>query len=441
MFHNISRIQSIDNNEIHDNNDIYRFLQNIFNIKNILIYIISFYISIISIKGKMNPFGLSILAASVCTQIPLLGVLVATSIGIICASSIGTFIKYVITIILFLTMNVIIKPKKTTKDRNELYKLTYRLIFINLIIQLFGTNTLGFGNRLLYSIVHSAFVYIGYKICISGIATIKNIGIKKAFSNLELISAGVLVSILLLMNNNVLLIALVFYISYKNGYICGGISGLAIGLVGLLLGKSNILFMINLCLTGTCCGLFNDFRKTIALGVIILANIIFSGILQGNIQYFINIPGAIILFVLHLFIEEKSIDDLDNIMSSPLLLEEKFETSLTEAKVDSTDKTSIVNDTIEEQEKDAENRDAFVKKFYQVFKTKNKNILYDKLNNDTDIVISIYEILKKNEAIEKDELIDILSKNDYYILSEDKSIKSSINEIIKIANKINKSDK
>ena len=451
MFHNISRIQNIDNDEMRDNNDIYRFLQNIFNIKNILIYIISFYISIISIKGKMNPFGLSILAASVCTQIPILGVLVATSIGIICASSIGTFIKYVITIILFLTMNVIIKPKKTTKDRNELYKLTYRLIFINLIIQLFGTNTLGFGNRLLYSIVHSAFVYIGYKICISGIATIKNIGIKKAFSNLELISAGVLVSILLLMNNNfmifninitnVLLIALVFYISYKNGYICGGISGLAIGLVGLLLGKSNILFMINLCLTGTCCGLFNDFRKTIALGVIILANIIFSGILQGNIQYFINIPGAIILFVLHLFIEEKSIDDLDNIMSSPLLLEEKFETSLTEAKVDNVDKTSIINDTIEEQEKDAENRDAFVKKFYQAFKAKNKNILYDKLNNDTDIVISIYEILKKNEAIEKDELIDILSKNDYYILSEDKSIKSSINEIIKIANKINKSDK
>ncbi len=164
MFHNISRIQSIDNNEIHDNNDIYRFLQNIFNIKNILIYIISFYISIISIKGKMNPFGLSILAASVCTQIPILGVLVATSIGIICASSIGTFIKYVITIILFLTMNVIIKPKKTTKDRNELYKLTYRLIFINLIIQLFGTNTLGFGNRLLYSIVHSAFVYIVYQV-------------------------------------------------------------------------------------------------------------------------------------------------------------------------------------------------------------------------------------------------------------------------------------
>ena len=34
MFNNISRIQNIDNDEMRDNNDIYRFLQNIFNIKN-----------------------------------------------------------------------------------------------------------------------------------------------------------------------------------------------------------------------------------------------------------------------------------------------------------------------------------------------------------------------------------------------------------------------
>ncbi len=451
MFHNISKLQNIDNDEVRNNNDIYRFLQNIFSIKNILIYIISFYISLISIKGKMNPFGLSILAASVCTQIPILGVLVATSIGIICATNIGTFIKFIITITLFLTMNVIVKPKKTTKDRNELYKLTYRLIIFNFVIQLFGANSLGFGNKLLYSMLHCAFVYIGYKICISGIATIKNIGIKKAFADIELISAGILVSILLLMNSglmlfninivNTLIMALVFYISYKNGYICGGIAGFVIGLIGLLLGKCNILYLINLCLTAICCGLFNDFRKTIALVVLIVSNIVFSAILQGNVQYFVNIPTAIILFIIHLFVENKNNENLDSILNQPLLLEEKFETSLTDSKQNNIDETNIINETEEQQEKDAENKDAFVKKFYQIFKTKNKNILYDKLNNDTDIIISIYEVLKKNDTIEKDELIDILSKNDYFILAEDKTIKSSINEIIKIANKINKNDK
>ena len=85
MFHNISRRQNNNYSaEIYDNrSDIIVFLLNIFNIKNIIIYIISLFVSMLAIKGKVYPFALSILGASICTQTPIIGVLVTTSIGLI----------------------------------------------------------------------------------------------------------------------------------------------------------------------------------------------------------------------------------------------------------------------------------------------------------------------------------------------------------------------
>ena len=451
MFHNISNRQdTIYADEIHDNKEIFIFFKNIFNPKNLIIYIISFYISLLSIKGKMYPFALSILGASVCTQVPIIGVLVATSIGIICATEVSAFVKFIITFIIFLVFNIVLKPKKTRIDRNEKYKLTYRLITFNFIIQFIGAHSLGFGDKLLFAAIHSSFVYIGYKICICGIATIQNINNKKIFADIEMISASLLISVVLFMINkamifninitNLIMFFMLFYVAYKNGYICGGLAGFTIGLFGVIYSRCNILYLMNLTLTGVCGGLFCEYNKLIALSVMIVANLIFSAILVGNPMYFVNIAGIILLYFMQLFI--KSNYQIDELIADIPLLEEKFDTSLEEKQIPKkSDNVVVLNETEEEIEKHKAARNLFIDKFYATFNKKESNLLYEELNKNREILIDTYEAITKDELLDKEVFIKILENNNYFILSEDKNIKSSINEIIKVNNQSIKKEK
>ena len=447
MFQNISNRQdTVYADEIRDNKEIYTFLKNIFNPKNMIIYIIGFCISVLSIKGKMYPFALSILGASVCTQVPIIGVLVSTSIGIICATDVSIFVKYLITLVIFLVFNIILKPKKTRIDRNEKYKLTYRLIIFNFLIQFIGVGSLGFGDRLLFSAIHSSFVYIGYKICICGIATIQNINNKKIFADIEMVSASLLISIVLFMINkvmffninitNLIMIFMLFYVAFKNGYICGGIAGFTIGLFGIIYSKCDILYLINLMLTGICGGLFCEYNKILSLTAMVISNLIFSLILVGNPTYFVNVAGIILLYLMQLFIKDNY--QIDELLFNIPLLEEKFETSLEQKpnKQDSNNATMIF-ETDEELEKHRASRELFIEKFYTAFNKKESNLLYEEINKNKDIMIDTYEAITKGKVIDKECFVEILEKNDYYILSEDRSIKSSINDVIKIINKVN----
>ena len=432
MFHNISNRQdTIYADEIHDNKEIFIFLKNIFNPKNLVIYIISFYISLLSIKGKMYPFALSIVGAGICTQVPIIGVLVATSTGIICATEVSAFVKFIITLIIFLVFNIVLKPKKTRIDRNEKYKLTYRLITFNFIIQFIGAHALGFGDRLLFAAIHSSFVYIGYKICICGLATIQNINNKKIFANIEMISASLLISVVLFMINK----AMLFNINI-NGYICGGLAGFTIGLFGIIYSKCNILYLINLTLTGVCGGLFSEYNKLLALSVMIASNLIFSTILVGNPIYFVNIAGIILLYIMQLCV--KSNYQIDELIADIPLLEEKFDTSLEEKQIPpKSNDIKVIYETEEEIEKQKAARDSFIDKFYATFNKKKNNLLYEELNKNREILIDAYKAITNDELIDKEAFIKILENNNYFILSEDKNIKSSINEVIKIINKVN----
>ena len=446
MFHNISRRQNNNYSaEIYDNrSDIIVFLLNIFNIKNIIIYIISLFVSMLAIKGKVYPFALSILGASICTQTPIIGVLVTTSIGLINVTTIDVFIKYLITVILFLIFNTIIKPKKSKKDRNEIYKLTYRLMFFNFWVQFFGASSIPFWGKVQFSFIHSTLVYIGYKICISGIATIKSINNKDIFSNIELISAGLLISIVLFMINNIMLfninisnlliLLLIFYISFKNGFVCGGITGVVIGLFGILYSKCDILYLINLTLTGICGGLFNEYKKIISLTALIISNLIFSLIIQNNLWFFINIPGIVLLYIFSIFIKNNNDIDIDNLISNIPLLEEKFETSLVEHEMPKQE-TNMINETKADQEVYLANKSLFVEKFYTSFNKKKDSLLFDELSKHKEIIENTYDKIYRGEILDKDSFIKILELNNYYIMSEDKNIKSSINEIIKLINK------
>ena len=57
-------------------------LKEVFKFQNVIIYILSFLISTISIRNGVAPFSIAILAACVGNSIPIIGVFISIIIGI-----------------------------------------------------------------------------------------------------------------------------------------------------------------------------------------------------------------------------------------------------------------------------------------------------------------------------------------------------------------------
>ena len=61
--------------------DTLNILKNIFSVKNIVLYIITFMISMVGLAGEVSPFSLAVLAACFSCGIPAFGIIIISIIG------------------------------------------------------------------------------------------------------------------------------------------------------------------------------------------------------------------------------------------------------------------------------------------------------------------------------------------------------------------------
>ena len=73
-------------NVIEKNNDKLNIFSNVFALKNVVLYIISFLLSMVGLGGEFSVFSISMLGACFASSVPTL--------GIILVSLIGNFIRY-----------------------------------------------------------------------------------------------------------------------------------------------------------------------------------------------------------------------------------------------------------------------------------------------------------------------------------------------------------
>ena len=87
MFQNINENTiNIKNKNIGDDKEKINVLSNIFSKNNVLLYIVSFMLSLVGLNGEFSIFSVSMLGACFASGIPAL--------GIIAISLIGNLIKY-----------------------------------------------------------------------------------------------------------------------------------------------------------------------------------------------------------------------------------------------------------------------------------------------------------------------------------------------------------
>ena len=187
-------VQNIFNNSSIFYNNI--ILKNI-NIKLIILYIVSFFISMVGFNGELNPFAVSMLGAFCSLNIPVGILVLLCAIGTYLSFGTISTIMYVMTAIIFISTIMVAKPKKFVgTEENEKIRLAKYLIISVIIIQILKLcvidNTV---YNILQSILYVGAVYIFYKIFVNSIGVIKNYGVKKVFSIEELIGTSLLLSI------------------------------------------------------------------------------------------------------------------------------------------------------------------------------------------------------------------------------------------------------
>ncbi len=439
----------------------------IMNKKNIIIYIISFMLSLVGIGGEYSLFSISILGACFSSSIPLLGVVIVTLIGNILKFGVSGGLEYFLTSLIFFVSIFLLKPKYNEDERNEKIKVgknvCISVIAIQIIKIFLSTVTL---YDILISITSGIIAISFYKIFVNSIVAIENIGENKAFSIEEVIGTSLLLalaacafsdlSIMGFSIRNVLSILIVLILGWKHGVLVGATSGVTIGVtLGIITGGEPIIIAAY-AVSGMVAGILNKFGK---IGVIIgffIGNIILAYASNGYTVEIIYFKEILLASILLLAIPKNINIDIEEFMGNPKFLPVTKERSLTNEK-ETVEKLNNISDTIKEMAKSyskhqknysleerEENKQIFIDELLNNLEPYKDNLLYEDIANvNGKIIDEIFNLLLEKQEITRKELLSIFADcNSYIVGFDDKEISQYLeNNILQIVRTVNLSYK
>lgn len=449
--------QNINNNEeyIEEKNKKIS-IKNLFQIKDIFLYIISFMVSTVSINGDVVPFGLAILAAC-CSNRKTVGIVfLLVSLGTLIKFGFGALFSLFLISILFLLLILIIRPNFEEDERNEKQKLG-KYVFIscfavNLLKMLF-TGFLWYD--LIASILCAIITYTFYKIFANSLGVITEFTEKQIFSIEEVIGACLLISISFvslsgltfwgLSITNILSVMLVLFLGWKHGILVGATSGITIGMVlGIITANSPIL-VASYAISGMLAGLLNKLGKPGVIVGFCVGNAVLTYVANGNTVPVITIREILIAALGLLVIPKETKIDIEEIMPQVKC----FPVTAGVIEGETVQKLNGVSETIaqmansySESAKDVldedleeENKQLFLDDFVNNLEDAEENIFYENIIENENIQEDIYDNLRENNEMSEENLAQILSKNENCKVSVDSEVdKKNIEEIIKIIN-------
>ena len=112
-------------------------LKNVFTLKNIVLYIIAFMVSIVGMGGEVSPFSISIVAACFSCGIPAFGIIIISIIGNIIGFGAAGGVNYILTLLVLMVTFILKKPRYNEEIKNEKIKLAKRLFVSVLAVSIF----------------------------------------------------------------------------------------------------------------------------------------------------------------------------------------------------------------------------------------------------------------------------------------------------------------
>lgn len=455
MFQNIADMDAQEEN-IKENNTIYR-LKNIFRYQNIIIYILTFLMSTLSIKGNIVPFGLAMVAACVGETVPLIGVYLSAIIGTFVGNGAAATGDFVGTSIIYFLLVLFVKTKIAIDERNESVKSGGKLFSAIMIVTAIESYRSSFNMYDMFmGAVNASIVYVFYKIFVNGLATIRDLNEKKAFTIEELVASVIIASVAIVALSrmhlfgfsisNILTIVLIMSLGWKHGVLVGIVTGVAVGLsITFVEGITGLELFVYMG-SGMVAAILGRLGKVCVVLEVIAVNILLSK--YGNIspEIALIIKEATIASIGLLFLPKRVKIDLDELLGKHKLISNHGENRLNGSSDEISEKLKSISDMFNElvkvQDKEEIIRDEnFIQDFLDNVENIKSNIFYDVIaDENTNIARDICKVLKEQDIIVDNDLVTILNNHNNFVVMKDKNIKNDLQEVIKIANRTLKND-
>lgn len=474
MFQNINmNAINIEENKKEKLNKLNIF-SNVFSKKNILIYIVSFLVSMVGIGGNFSIFSISILGACLASSVPVLGVLILTLVANAIKYGVSGALEYFLTALVLIVTLFLIKPRYNENEKNEKIKIGKNIFIATILMQIIQYTMSGFTlYDVLFGITISIIALVFYKIFVNSVAVLQDFREKKAFSIEEVMGASLLLAIsvgafgdfnIVGFNlRNILSIFIVMALGWKNGILVGTTSGVTIGVtLGVITGSEPIMIAAY-AISGMLAGIFSRLGK---IGVIVgfaLGNILLAYVSNGYTVELIHFKEILVASIGLLALPKSFQINLEEFIGNSKFLPVVPNGALNKSKQVAENLTHV-SEAIKEmatsyrgvEDKDIKiqdeidsNRKIFVTELLNNLEAYKDNMLYDDLSNpEGEIVKEIFEYLVDKQEIDRKALLEIFAKcNSYIVGFDDKDISkyledniSQIIHIINISYKVSKND-
>lgn len=299
---------------------VFAFFKGLINSKTLPYIVMLFLIAPVEIIG-LKPFAVVLLGTATIFNIPLMIPLVVTLFSLlIFKADISIFINYIATYIIYTVLTSIIEIEGFSKKYITLMKLAISTLLANLV------TCLVFKNLLIDGIAHSLLVLVFYPVFTSGMTMLLNITKKIVFSKEEIISLGVIVTIACMpfvplkifgfSIVNVLLIAMIVTLGWKNDWMVGVSAGVIIGLVYAIATGSNTLIITSFVFSGLIAGILSRYNKWVVVIAFVIGNIVLSYLYGKDVNMFIRLAEILIASGIIVALPRKLIIKLEDMFGS-----------------------------------------------------------------------------------------------------------------------------
>ena len=465
MFQNLSE-DTIDNNMVNEEKNKVNIFKNVFAKENIVIYIVAFMLSFVSLGQEFSIFSISLLGACISFSVPALGVVVISLIGNLIKFGVGGALGYIITTLILVASLFIVKPRYNEQERNEKIKIGKNVFLASILIGILQISMETFTlYDVLSTITLAIITLVFYKIFVNSLVVVKEFYKNRAFSIEEVIGASLLLAIAVgafgdlniygFNIRNVFSILIVMILGWKNGILVGATSGVTIGVTLGVISGSEPIMIASYAISGMIAGILNRFGK---IGVVIgfaLGNIVLAYVSNGYTVELIHFKEILVASIGLLLVPKNLQIDLEEFIGNSKFLPYSSGRALNKSK-EVAESLNNVSKAIENiagtYEEDKENKDIKINKQYEenkkIFITEllnnlenyKENMLYDDISNvKGDIIDKIFKLLIDKQEISRKELLQVFADcNSYIIGFEDKDISKKLEEnIMQIVRTIN----
>ena len=295
-------------------------VKKVVNFKNIMFVLFALLLSTKTFMGDFRPFNYVMLAVASAFEVPLLLVLVASSIGLAIGGYTSSLILLVVFFLLYNLVTAIVNIEGINKKYTVFIKFFASMCILQIVFSFITGDLFTELFKVLSSIVASGIIYL---VTVTGMNVILNLKNGFVYTKEEsimmmltvamLVSAASPISIFGFKLVEIIAFILILLYGWENGAILGATTGLMIGLTYTCLCDVSMAFVVAVAFSGFISGLLRKFGKISVIIAFIAGNIYISyysnGMTQINTVACEVLVASVVLFFMPKYVERK----LDNL--------------------------------------------------------------------------------------------------------------------------------